>query len=93
MVSASAAKTKDGVIVVSLANVSLDKAQEVEFAIDGMTAKAINGEVLASKNITDYNDFAHPETVKPAVFKEASIKKNIVKVKIPAASIVVLNIK
>ena len=72
---------------------SLDKAQEVEFAIDGMTAKAINGEVLASKNITDYNDFAHPETVKPAVFKEASIKKNIVKVKIPAASIVVLNIK
>ena len=93
MISTSAAKTKEGYLVVSLANVSLDKAQEVEFTTDGMTAKTVKGEILTSKNIADYNDFNHPDTVKPVAFKDIKIKKNTIKAKIPAKSIVVLNIK
>ena len=94
LVSTSAAKKADGTIVVSLANVSLDKAQEVEFKLDGAAApKAVNGQILTCKKVTDYNDFEHPEVVKPAVFKDAKVKKNTLKVKIPAKSIVVLKIK
>ena len=94
LVSTSAAKKADGTIVVSLANVSLDKAQEVEFKLDGAAApKAVNGQILSCKKVTDYNDFEHPEVVKPAVFKDAKVKKNTLKVKIPAKSIVVLKIK
>ena len=93
MISTSAAKTKEGYLVVSLANVSLDKAQEVEFTTDGMTAKTVKGEILTSKNIADYNDFNHPDTVKPVAFKDIKIKKNTIKAKIPAKSIVILNIK
>lgn len=93
MISTSAAKTKEGYLVVSLANVSLDKAQEVEFTTDGMTAKTVKGEILTCKNIADYNDFNHPDTVKPVAFKDIKIKKNTIKAKIPAKSIVVLNIK
>lgn len=85
----------DGTIVVSLANVSLDKAQRVELNLDGMrqSPKTVNGEILTCKNITDYNDFEHPQNVKPSVFKDAKISKKALKVKIPAKSIVVLKIK
>ena len=89
----SAAKTKDNSIVVSLANISLDKSQDVNIASDLSTINNITGEILKCKNISDYNDFEHPQTITPHVFKDMKIKKNIIKIKIPAKSIVVLNIK
>jgi Alpha-L-arabinofuranosidase len=93
MVSASAAKTKDGNIVISLANVSLDKAQNIDVDIEDAGIKNISGEILTSKNIGDYNDFNNPDVVKPVPFKDVKVKRNSLKVKIPAKSIVVLNIK
>lgn len=94
MVSTSAAKKADGTVVVSLANVSLDKAQEVELNLDGMKApKAVTGQMLSCKSIADYNDFEHPDVVKPTAFKDAKLKKNVLKVKVPAKSIAVLEIK
>ena len=94
VVSTSAAKKADGTVVVSLANVSLDKAQEVEFSLDGLKApKTVAGEILTCKKVSDFNDFEHPDVVKPATFKDAKLKKNTLKVKIPAKSIVVLKIK
>lgn len=93
MVSASAAKTNDGNMVISLANVSLDKAQNIDIDIENAGIKNINGEILTSKNIGDYNDFNNPDVVKPVPFKDVKVKRNTLKVKIPAKSIVVLNIK
>jgi alpha-N-arabinofuranosidase len=69
MISTSAAKKADGSIIVSLANVNLDKAQEVELTLDGANEKSVTGEILTCKDIKDYNDFDHPETVKPAVIQ------------------------
>ena len=89
----SAAKTKDNSIVVSLANISLDKSQDIDIVSDLSTINNITGEILKCKNISDYNDFEHPQTITPHVFKDIKIKKNIIKIKIPAKSIVVLNIK
>ena len=89
----SAAKTKDNSIVVSLANISLDKIQDIDIVSDLSTINNITGEILKCKNISDYNDFEHPQTITPHVFKDMKIKKNIIKIKIPAKSIVVLNIK
>lgn len=93
VVSASAAKQKDGTIILSLTNVCLDKQQEVSLNIDGLKATTADGRILTCKNITDFNDFNHPEQVKPEPFKGAKIKGNTMKVVIPAKSIVVLNIK
>ena len=89
----SAAKTKDNSMVVSLANISLDKSQDIDIVSDLSTINNITGEILKCKNISDYNDFEHPQTITPHVFKDMKIKKNIIKIKIPAKSIVVLNIK
>ena len=89
----SSAKTTDGTIIVSLANIDLQKGQEVALALDGYNANSVCGEILTAKNITDYNDFNHTETIKSENFTGAKIKKNQIMVKIPAKSIVVLKIK
>ena len=93
MLSASAAKTTDGSIVLAVTNVSLDKDQTIDFNIDGYQAKTVSGRILTSKNVADYNDFQHPAVVAPKAYNEAKLKKGIVTVKVPAKSIVVMTIK
>ena len=91
-VSASAAKTKAGDIVVALANVMLDKSQTISIDLEGVKAKTVNGTVLTSKNATDYNDFDHPTVVQPKDFKDAKLKNGKLEVTLPAMSVVVLKI-
>jgi alpha-N-arabinofuranosidase len=93
MISSSAAKKQDGSYIISLANISLDKAQKVDINLDGADAKTVSGEILTCKNVSDYNDFEHPDNVKPVVFKGAKLKKGKLSVALPAKSIVVLNLK
>ena len=93
LLSGSAAKTKDGQIVVALTNVSLDKEQTVDITLEGTTAKSVSGQLLTAKNVADFNDFEHPDRVKPVDFKQAKIKKNVLSVKVPAKSLVVMTLK
>ena len=91
--SASAAKTKDGSIILAITNVSLDKAQTIDFNIEGYQAKSVSGRILTSKNVADYNDFQNPSVVAPKEYKDAKLKKCVLTVKVPEKSIVVLSIK
>ena len=93
LLSASAAKTQDGNIVLAITNVSLDKDQTIDFNIAGYQAKQVSGRILTAKNVADFNDFQHPNVVAPAEFKDANLKKGMLTVKIPAKSIVVLTLK
>lgn len=93
VISSSAAKTTDGNIIISLANVSLTDAQQVSIDISGFNAKSVTGRILTSKNITDYNDFDNPTVVAPADFKGAKVKGGTLTATIPAKSIVVLTIE
>ena len=92
VLSVSAAKKTDGGIIISLANVSLDKAKEVEINIDGYQAKKATGKLLTCKSITDYNDVEHPDRVAPTQMKDLKVKKNVLKVKMPAKSIAVIEL-
>ena len=94
LLSASAAKTQDGSIVLSLTNVSLDKAQTLDINLDNFKPKTVSGKILTSKNVADYNDFENPSKVAPTEYKDAKLsKKGVLTVKVPAKSIIVLNIK
>ena len=93
VLNTSAAKQTDGSLIISLANISLDKSQTITIDLKGLTVKTVTGRILTSKNVTDYNDFEHPDIVKPAEFKKAKLKKNVITAEIPAKSIVVLNVK
>ena len=93
MLSASAAKTQDGSIVLAVTNVSLDKDQTIDFNFAGYNANQVSGRILTSKNVADFNDFQHPDVVAPKGYNEAQLKKGVLTVKVPAKSIIVLNIK
>ena len=93
MVSATASKNKNGVIHISLSNVDADNAQEITVNLPDVNAKKAIGEILTSANLTDYNSFEKPNIVKPASFKEVKINKGIMKVKLPAKSIVTLELQ
>ena len=93
LLSASAAKAKDGSLVLAITNVSLDKDQTINVNIDGFTAKSVSGRILTSKSVADYNDFEHPDRVAPREYKDAKVKKGELSVKVPAKSLIVLTIK
>ena len=93
LISASAAKTVDGRLVISLVNVSLDEKQEMTLTLDGFLAKNVTGRILTSQNVADFNDFAHPQRVAPVDFRDARLKKNVLTVKLPAHSVVVLTVE
>ena len=65
----------------------------MEVNIAGANAKAVSGRILTCKNIADYNDFENPNRVQPVAFKDAKIKNNVLTVKVPARSVVVLDVK
>ena len=93
LVNTSAAKQTDGSIIISLSNIDVDKAHEMTINLNGYKAKEVAGRILTSKDVTDYNDFENPNKVSPVEFKGAKLKKNVLTVKLPAKSIVVLNVK
>ena len=58
----------------------------------GDGAKKITGRILRSANVQDHNTFEKPEAVKPVEFNGAKIEGGIVKLTLPACSVVVLSI-
>jgi alpha-N-arabinofuranosidase len=91
-ISASASKDKNGVIHISLVNIDPKKAQDITLTLDGK-ATAVTGRILASATMTDHNTFENPEKIKPAAFKGAQLKGSNLQVKLPACSVVVLELK
>ena len=61
--------------------------------LSGTKAKKAVGEILTSTNLTDYNSFENPDNVKPVPFKEVQINKDILKIKLPAKSIVTIELQ
>ena len=93
MVSATASRDKSGAIHVSLSNVDLEESQEITLTLGDVKAKSVSGQILTSEKIDDYNTFEQPNLVKLADFKGAKLTKNGLVVKLPAKSIVTLEIK
>lgn len=93
LVSATASRNQSGVIHVSLTNVSLDKSQDVTLNFDQLKAKKVTGRILTADKISAYNTYDNGNLVAPAVFNGAKLKKGALMVKLPAKSIVVLELK
>ena len=92
-VSVSASKDKTGVIHISLANIDAGKAQDVSLNITGAKFDAVTGKIITSKKLQDYNSFDEPGKILPTDFKGAKISNNVLQVKLPPFSVVVLTLK
>ncbi|MEK6780341.1 MAG: alpha-N-arabinofuranosidase [Bacteroidota bacterium] len=92
-VSASASKDANGLTHISLVNIDARNSQEVVVDIRGAKFTSVTGRILTSEKIQDHNSFETPDKVKPAAFKESSLSGNSLKVKLPAHSVVILELK
>ena len=93
MLSCSAARQDDGNLVISLVNVGIEKAIDVAVDLADNTFRSVSGTILTARDITDYNDFSHPNTIAPEEFKDARLSKGRLRVSLPAKSVVVLKVK
>ena len=92
-VSVSASRDSNNVTHVSVVNIDNTKGRQVTIELDKGTYKSVTGRILGSANIKDHNSFEQPEKVKPVDFKGASLKGTTLSVSLPAASVVVLELK
>ena len=92
-ISASASVDKDGKTHISLANLNPNKEISITCPIVGDTFRTISGEVLTAGEMTAFNSFEKPETVKPAAFNGFKLNEGVLTVTMPPKSVVVLELK
>ena len=93
LLSATASRDGEGKVHISLSNVDLEEGREVTINLQGLSVRKVSGEVLTSADVTDYNSFEHPDRIRPVPFKDAKISKDVLRVKLPAKSIVTLELQ
>lgn len=92
-VNASASVDKNGLVHISLVNADPTNAIDISCEIRGGEYGSVSGQILTNKDISAHNTFENPNLVMPASFNEAKISKGMLTVKIPAKSVVVLELK
>lgn len=92
-VSASASTGKDGLTHISLVNIDSKNTQEIAIDLFGKKFSSITGRILSSTKLQDFNSFDSPSKIQPKEFKDAKLKDNVVTVKLPPFSVVVLELK
>lgn len=92
-ISASASRDKNGVTHISLVNIDANNFQDVSIDVNGNSFKIVTGRILTSGKLQDYNSFDNPGKIKPANYSEATLKNNILMLKLPPFSVVVLELK
>jgi alpha-N-arabinofuranosidase len=92
-VSASASRDKNGLLHISLVNIDAKNLQDVTIDISSMQVKSVTGRILHSEKLQDHNSFENPEKIKPMVFNGANISGSKLTLKMPAFSVIVLELK
>ena len=98
MVSASATRAADGsadgsAVHLSLANTSPTQDVTVSVKLAGLAPRSVAGRVLTATAIDAHNTFEAPNAVQPAAFGGATLKGDMLEVKLPAKAVVVLALK
>ncbi len=91
--SASASKADDNTVNITLTNIDLERERTVEIDIKNLAAKTVTGRMLTADAMNAHNTFEKPQSVKPANFTGAVVKDGKITVKVPAKSLVLLQVK
>jgi alpha-N-arabinofuranosidase len=94
MVSASATRAADGSAThLSLANTSPAQPVKLSVKLAGFTPKSVAGRILTAAAMNAHNTFDARDAVQPGAFDGATVKGDILEVKLPAKAVVVLTLK
>lgn len=91
--NASSSIDSTGAIHITVCNLDPEHALTVPVEVEGAGIKTVRAEILHSANIQAHNSFDHPEAVRPSAFDGYSLRGNIVAIKMPPASVVMLALK
>jgi alpha-N-arabinofuranosidase len=91
--SVSASTDMTGNTHISLTNIDAHQTYEVEIKIRGLDFKDISAQVLGSETLQDHNSFEEPDKIKPVEFKDYSYKNEKLLVRIPAFSVLMLDLR
>ncbi len=92
-VSASAAKTEDGTIVIGLANLDPHNAASISAMIEGAQPGKVSGEILTAEAMDAHNTFEKPDAIHPVVFNGAKLSGDKLTAALPPKSVVVLHLQ
>jgi alpha-N-arabinofuranosidase len=91
--SATASKDASGKIHVTISNLNHNKAVDVSVDLRGIkTVNFEKGSIITGEKINSFNDFDQEEAVSMHDFSDVSVNENIVLVKLPSKSIVMLEL-
>jgi len=91
--SASAAKTSDGRVILSLVNFNPHRAVPVSVGTHGFVVRRVSGEILTAAAMDAHNTFESPEAVRPAAFTGARLTHGTLELSLPAKCVVVLSLE
>jgi len=92
-VSASASKDGEGKVHISFVNIDPEQSVDITCNVKDMDkAKLISGNIITASKTDSHNTFDNPNEVALKDFKDASIKNGVLTVKIPAKSLVTIEL-
>ena len=91
-ISASASINSEGEICISLVNIHAKEEQDIQISLRGINAENVQGRILTADKLQAYNTFDNPDNIQPKVFEEVEMEGAVLKVKLPAFSVVVLTL-
>jgi alpha-N-arabinofuranosidase len=92
-ISVSASRKDDGVVHVSLVNLDPDREANVTLALNGTKARGASARVLTAAAMDAHNDFDAPDRLAPRELTGIDIRGSNVKVRVPAKSISVIELR
>ena len=92
MLTESVSVDKDGVITVTVANLSAENAERVEIKLAEEEYQVVEARIVSGEDIHSHNTFEQPDLVKEQAF-EGYETENGLRITLPAASVVELRLK
>jgi alpha-N-arabinofuranosidase len=92
LVSASASRDAESRIHVSLCNLHHAADTEIAIEIRGDTRRSVSGRILTAPAPDSHNTFEEPQAVAPGPYTEARLSADRLSAKLPARSVVVLEL-
>jgi alpha-L-arabinofuranosidase len=92
-VTASASRDKSGKVHVTITQADPQKEVEMEVDIRGPQMGTVKGTILTAKELNVHNTFDNPERITARDFNEIHLNKNKLTVKLPPASVVMIEMQ
>ena len=93
-ISASASRNADGLIHITMTNLNPEKAAQLTCELSGTDRRSVKkGEIISADKMNARNDFGKPEQVSLKAFSAVKMEKNMLKVDLPAKSIIMVELE